>query len=135
MDLSDIPFGVPVILQSLSDSLSLQNPHGSIQATCMNNNRDVYEQMILHRVGDTVTIESARNGRFLQVDQTGECVFGTKVAGEAEHFKVETNCAGALIFVPTNHTYGCNLACDSGGIVYCGRQRGVWKIVAPMKSC
>ncbi|KAE8906801.1 hypothetical protein PF005_g22761 [Phytophthora fragariae] len=67
MDLSEIPFDVPVILQSARNRKNLQNPLGSKHARCLENNRDIYEQLILRRVrDDKVAIQCVRNGRFLQ---------------------------------------------------------------------
>ncbi|CEG45482.1 uncharacterized protein PHALS_01774, partial [Plasmopara halstedii] len=49
MDLSEIPFDVPVIIQSVYKLKSLQNPVGSNKARCLSFNRDIYEQLFLRR--------------------------------------------------------------------------------------
>ncbi|KAE8906841.1 hypothetical protein PF005_g7063 [Phytophthora fragariae] len=137
MDLSDIPFDTPVILRSLFARKSLQNPLGSKKARCLEDNRDVYEQMILRRIrDDKVGIESARNGRFLEVRVAGECVFDPKEPGEWELFNMETDQDCALYFVSC-HT-GHVLQCDENGIVKCANEnRQVcegWSIVEPRAS-
>ncbi|KAJ8578840.1 hypothetical protein ON010_g360 [Phytophthora cinnamomi] len=134
MDLSDIPFDTPVILRSLFARKSLQNPLGSKKARCLEDNRGVYEQMILRRVrDDKVAIESARNGRFLQVRAAGECVFDPKEPGEWELFTMETDQDCALYFVSC-HT-GFVLQCDENGVVKCANEnRQVcegWGIIEP----
>ncbi|KAF1793725.1 hypothetical protein GQ600_16981 [Phytophthora cactorum] len=66
MDLIEIPFDVPVILQSIRKRKSLQNPLGSKKARCLTDNRDIYEQVVLRRVrDDKIAIQSGHNGRFL----------------------------------------------------------------------
>ncbi|KAE9004633.1 hypothetical protein PR003_g16648 [Phytophthora rubi] len=111
MDLSEIPFDVPVILQSARNRKNLQNPLGSKHARCLENNRDIYEQLILRRVrDDKVAIQCVRNGRFLQVRTTGECVFDPKEPGKNELFTMETNANCALFFV----------SCRTGNLLQCG---------------
>ncbi|KAG1691717.1 hypothetical protein DVH05_026727 [Phytophthora capsici] len=59
MNLSEIPFNVPVILESYHNEMALKNPLGSNKARCLTNNRDIYEQLVLHRVhDDKVAIQS-----------------------------------------------------------------------------
>ncbi|CAI5738947.1 unnamed protein product [Peronospora farinosa] len=88
MDLSEIPFGVPVILQSIRKNRNLQNPLGSKKARCLTDNRDIYEQLVLHRVrDDKIAIQSGHNGRFLQVCVSGECVFDPTEAGAVTTIK------------------------------------------------
>ncbi|EGZ10552.1 hypothetical protein PHYSODRAFT_347508 [Phytophthora sojae] len=137
MDLSDIPFDTPVILRSLFARKSLQNPFGTKKARCLEDNCDLYEQMILRRVrDDKVAIESARNSRFLQVRAAGECVFDPKEPGEWELFNMETDQDCALYFVSC-HT-GNVLQCDENGVVKCANEnRQVcegWGIVEPRSS-
>jgi len=134
MDLSDIPFDVPVILRSLFRRKSLQNPLGSKKARCQEDNCDVYEHMILHRVrDDKVAIESARNGRFLQVRAAGDCVFDPTEPGAWELFTMETDNDCALYFVSC-HT-GNVLQCDENGVVKCANENRqlceAWGIVEP----
>lgn len=137
MDLSDIPFDTPMILQSLFKRKNLQNPLGSKKARCLEDNRDVYEQIILHRVrDDKVAIESARNGRFLQVRAAGECVFDPKQPGDWELFGMETDADCALFFVSC-HT-GNVLQCDENGVVKCANENRqlceTWGILEPRAS-
>ncbi|GMF21543.1 unnamed protein product [Phytophthora lilii] len=134
MDLSDIPFDVPVILRSLFKCKSLQNPLGSKKARCMNSNYDLYEQMVLHRVrDDKIAIKSVYNGRFLQVRAAGECIFDPKEPGKWELFTMETDQDCALYFVSC-HT-GNVLQCDENGVVKCANENRQicegWGIVEP----
>ncbi|GMF36261.1 unnamed protein product [Phytophthora lilii] len=134
MDLSEIPFGVPVILQSLFKRKNLQNPLGSTKARCLEDNRDIYEQLILHRVrDDKIAIQSVRNGRYLQVRTSGECVFDPKKAGEWELFSMETDDNGALFFVSC-HT-GNVLQCDGNCTAKCSNENRQlwesWRILGP----
>ncbi|CAI5738941.1 unnamed protein product [Peronospora farinosa] len=134
MDLSEIPFGVPVILQSIRKNRNLQNPLGSKKARCLTDNRDIYEQLVLHRVrDDKIAIQSGHNGRFLQVCVSGECVFDPTEAGAWELFTMETDASCALYFVSC-HT-GNVLQCDDNKAVKCAnqnRQDGeAWRIVEP----
>ncbi|RMX62438.1 hypothetical protein DD238_008568 [Peronospora effusa] len=100
MDLSEIPFGVPVILQSIRKNRNLQNPLGSKKARCLTDNRDIYEQLILHRVrDDKIAIQSGHNGRFLQVLVSGGCLFDPTEPSEWELFTMETDSSCALYFV------------------------------------
>ncbi|KAG7379430.1 hypothetical protein PHYPSEUDO_008575 [Phytophthora pseudosyringae] len=134
MDLSDIPFDVPVVLQSIRKGKNLQNPLGSKKARCLTDNRDIYEQLILHRVrDDKIAIQSGRNGRFLQVRAGGECVFDPKEPGEWELFTMETDSDCALFFVSC-HT-GNVLHCDDKNVAKCANQNReaweAWRIVEP----
>ncbi|KAG7399044.1 hypothetical protein PHYBOEH_009822 [Phytophthora boehmeriae] len=134
MDLSEVPFDVPIILQSLFKRRNLQNPIGSKKARCLEDNRDVYEQLILRRVrDDKVAIQSARNDRYLQVRAGGECIFDPKQPGEWDLFTMETDSDCALYFVSC-HT-GNVLQCDELGVVKCANQNRqlceAWGIVEP----
>ncbi|KAE9079670.1 hypothetical protein PF010_g22669 [Phytophthora fragariae] len=134
MDLSEIPFDVPVILQSACNRKNLQNPLGSKHARCLENNRDIYEQLILRRVrDDKVAIQCVRNGRFLQVRTTGECVFDPKEPGKNELFTMETNANCALFFVSCRT--GNLLQCGDFNVVKCKNQNRQyyeeWRIVEP----
>lgn len=134
MDLTEIPFDVPVILQSIRKGKSLQNPLGSKKARCLTDNRDLYEQVFLHRVrDDKIAIQSAHNGRFLQVRANGECVFDPKEPGEWELFTMETDSSCALYFVSC-HT-GNVLHCNDSNEARCANQNRqdweAWRIVEP----
>ncbi|CAH0482851.1 unnamed protein product [Peronospora belbahrii] len=134
MDLSEIPFNVPVILQSIRVNKNLQNPLGSKKARCLTDNRDVYEQLILHRVrDDKVAIQSGHNGRFLHVRVSGECVFDSTDPGEWERFTMETDSDCALYFVSC-HT-GNTLQCDDHNVTRCANENRqyweAWRIVEP----
>ncbi|KAF4317516.1 hypothetical protein BBO99_00007840 [Phytophthora kernoviae] len=134
MDLSEIPFDVPVILHSLFTHKNLQNPLGSKNARCLGDDRDLYEQLMLRRVrDDKVAIQSVRNGRFLHVHTNGECVFDLKEPGERELFTMETNASCALFFVSC-HT-GNVLQCDGNGVAKCANKNRqlweFWKIAEP----
>ncbi|CAI5738936.1 unnamed protein product [Peronospora farinosa] len=134
MVLTEIPFGVPVILQSIRFNRNLQNPLGSKKARFLTDNRDIYEQLILHRVrDDKIAIQSGHNGRFLQVCVSGECVFDPTEVGAWELFTMETDSSCALYFVSC-HT-GNVLQCDYNNVAKCAnqnRQDGeAWRIVEP----
>ncbi|EGZ10512.1 hypothetical protein PHYSODRAFT_287076 [Phytophthora sojae] len=134
MDLSEIPFDVPVILQSLSKRKNLQNPLGSSKARCLEDSRDVYEQLVLRRVrDDKVAIQCARNGRYLQVRASGECVFDPKEPGDWELFTMETDASCALFFVSC-HT-GNVLQCDDCCVAKCANHNRLhwesWRILEP----
>ncbi|KAG1703387.1 hypothetical protein DVH05_007335 [Phytophthora capsici] len=137
MDLSEIPFNVPVILESYHKTASLQNPLGSKKARCLTNNRDFYEQLVLHRVrDDKIAIQSYHNGRFLQVRASGECIFDPKEPGEWELFTMETDSDCALYFVSC-HT-GNVLQCDDNRVAKCDNQNRqlweAWRIVEPRNT-
>ncbi|RLN97410.1 hypothetical protein BBJ28_00026741 [Nothophytophthora sp. Chile5] len=134
MDLSELPLDEPVILHSLYTSKNLQNPFGSKVARCLHDNKDAYEEVILRRVGeDKVVIESARNGRFLQVRTNGSCYFDAKEAGAWEFFTMETDTDCRLYFVSC-HT-GNTLQCTGNGVAQCtsGNRGGYegWRIMQP----
>ncbi|KAL3664902.1 hypothetical protein V7S43_010078 [Phytophthora oleae] len=134
MDLSEIPFNVPVIIESYHKKASLKNPLGSKKARCLTSNRDFYEQLILHRVrDDKVAIQSYHNGRFLQVRASGDCVFDSKEPGEWELFTMETDSDCALYFVSC-HT-GNVLQCDDCCVAKCDNQNRMhceaWRILEP----
>ncbi|KAG6972054.1 hypothetical protein JG688_00004146 [Phytophthora aleatoria] len=137
MDLTEIPFDVPVILQSIRKGKSLQNPLGSKKARCLTDNRDIYEQAVLRRVrDDKIAIQSGHNGRFLQVRASGECVFDPKEPGEWELFTMETDASCALYFVSC-HT-GNVLHCNDNNDARCANQNRqdweAWRIVEPRTS-
>ncbi|KAG6587015.1 Phosphatidate cytidylyltransferase [Phytophthora cinnamomi] len=127
MDLSEIPFDVPIILQSLYQRKNLQNPLGAKSARCVDDSRDVYEQLVLRRVrDDKVAIHCARNGRFLQVRASGECVFDAKAPGDWELFTMESDASCALFFVSC-HT-GNALQCDDKCVAKCANgNRQLWE--------
>jgi hypothetical protein len=134
MDLSDIPFDVPVILQSIAERKSLQNPVGTEMARCLEDNRDVYEQIVLRHVNDNnVAIQSARNGRFLQVRTNGDCVFNSTRLTELDLFTMESDTACALNFVSC--LTGNFLQCDNEFIVTCRDKENqgweAWRILQP----
>ncbi|CAI5708090.1 unnamed protein product [Peronospora destructor] len=134
MDLSAIPFNVPVILQSIRKNKNLQNPPGSKKARCLTDNRDSYEQLILHRVrDDKIAIQSGFSSRFLQVRVSGECVFDPTEPGEWELFTMETDSNCALYFVSC-HT-GNVLHCNDNNVAKCENQNRqdweAWRIVEP----
>ncbi|KAG7379437.1 hypothetical protein PHYPSEUDO_008581 [Phytophthora pseudosyringae] len=134
MDLSDIPFDVPVILHSIRKRKNLQNPVGTKQARRLADNRDVYEQLVLRHVDDDkVAIQSARNERYLQVRTNGHCVFDSKRVSDQALFDVETDSACSLFFVScfTGHV----LQCDDELVVKCENKTRMeseaWRIVEP----
>ncbi|KAF1781586.1 hypothetical protein GQ600_1608 [Phytophthora cactorum] len=112
MDLIEIPFDVPVILQSIRKRKSLQNPLGSKKARCLTDNRDIYEQVVL------------------------QCVFDPKEPGEWELFTMETDASCALYFVSC-HT-GNVLHCNDNNDARCANQNRqdweAWRIVEPRTS-
>ncbi|OWZ20114.1 hypothetical protein PHMEG_0005523 [Phytophthora megakarya] len=135
MDLSDIPFDVAVILYS-TEGNNLRNPVGSKKASCLAENNDVYEQLVLRRINDKVAIQSARNDRFLQVRANGDCVFDAKEVSEQNLFTLESNSTGALIFISCFN--GNALGCDDENLVKCASKDGeeedgeeAWIIVEP----
>lgn len=127
MDLSEIPFDVPVVLQSIRKQKNLQNPLGSKKARCLTDNRDIYEQLVLHHIrDDKIAIQCAHNGRFLQVRASGGCAFDPKEPGEWELFTMETDSDCALYFVSC-HT-GNVLQCDDSYVAKCtNHNRGAWE--------
>ncbi|OWY90594.1 hypothetical protein PHMEG_00041208 [Phytophthora megakarya] len=137
MDLSEIPFDTPVILQSIWKGKNLHNPLGSKKARCLTDNRDLYEQLFLRRVGeDKIAIQSGHNGRFLQVRSSGDCVFDPKEPGDWELFTMETNSDCDLFFVSC-HT-GNVLQCNDQKVACCDNQNRLgweaWRILEPRNS-
>ncbi|ETI30335.1 hypothetical protein F441_23136, partial [Phytophthora nicotianae CJ01A1] len=51
MEISEIPFNYPIILQSIRTRKNLQCPPGLKNARCLEDNRDYYEQLYLHHIG------------------------------------------------------------------------------------
>uniref|UniRef100_M4B614 Fascin domain-containing protein n=1 Tax=Hyaloperonospora arabidopsidis (strain Emoy2) TaxID=559515 RepID=M4B614_HYAAE len=134
MNLNEIPFDVPVVIQSIRMQKNLQNPLGSGNARCLTENRDIYEEVILHRVcDDKIAIQCGHNGRFLQVRASGQCVFGPTEPGHWELFTMETDSNCALYFVSC-HT-GTVLQCDNKYVAQCANQfrrcYEAWRIVEP----
>lgn len=134
MDLTELPFDVPIILHSLHTSKNLQNPLGSTKARCLGDTRDTYEQLILRRVrDDKVAIQCARNERFLKVQSAGSCVFDLKEPGETELFTMETNDSCSLFFVSCQT--GNVLKCDNDGVAKCDNTNRhkweSWRILEP----
>ncbi|CAI5739412.1 unnamed protein product [Hyaloperonospora brassicae] len=134
MNLNEIPFDVPVVIQSIRMQTNLQNPLGSDSARCLTDNRDIYEEVILHRIcDDRIAIQCGHNGRFLQVRASGHCVFGPTEPGEWELFTMETDSSCALYFVSC-HT-GTVLQCDNRYVAQCANQlrrsHEAWRIVEP----
>ncbi|KAL7686306.1 putative actin-crosslinking [Plasmopara halstedii] len=134
MDLSEIPFDVPVIIQSVYKLKSLQNPVGTNKARCLSFNRDIYEQLFLRRVRkEKIAIQSAHNGRYLQVYTNGDCIFDSKEPGDYELFTIETDLNCALYFVSCRT--GNVLQCNSRYHVRCEKKTRLgweaWKIVEP----
>ncbi|KAE9086210.1 hypothetical protein PF010_g20172 [Phytophthora fragariae] len=129
-----IPYGVPIILQSVRVQKNLQNPPGSRKARCLVDNRDVYERVILHLVEDNkVSIQSEHSGRYLQVSASNSCVFELKCDEQWEHFTMECNEDGNLHFVSC-YTRTV-LTCNDKGVVKCPDENeyywAAWRIVEP----
>ncbi|KAJ8535145.1 hypothetical protein ON010_g13593 [Phytophthora cinnamomi] len=85
------------------------------------------EQLVLRHVRvDKVAIQCARNGRFLQVRASGECVFDAKAPGDWELFTMESDASCALFFVSC-HT-GNALQCDDKCVAKCANgNRQLWE--------
>ncbi|KAI9905542.1 hypothetical protein PsorP6_013465 [Peronosclerospora sorghi] len=136
MDLSDIPFGIPIILQSIYKVKNLQNPLGSKHARCLTDNRDGYEQLLLHRIGDKVAIQAKRNDRFMRVCTNGDCVFDRREPRDSELFTMETDRNCALYFVSC--LTGNVLQCDNNFVAKCDNtnRKGweEWRIVMPLST-
>ncbi|CAI5719219.1 unnamed protein product [Hyaloperonospora brassicae] len=137
MDLSDIPFNTPIIMQSLHTQKNLQNPPGSKIARCVTDNRDMYEHVILHRVrDDKVAIQSRRNVHFLRVRPSGICMFVLTEIAYWDLFTMETNAECSLHIV--SHYTGKVLQCADNGVVECAKHNGgdrvAWRIVEPRTS-
>ncbi|KAE9086209.1 hypothetical protein PF010_g20173 [Phytophthora fragariae] len=137
MDLADIPFGVPVIIQLVRKQKNLQNPVGTKKARCLVDNRDIYEQMILHRQpNDKVAIQSMRNGRFLEVRVNGSCAFDSREMNERALFSLETDSTCSIYFVSS--FMGNVLYCNDESVVGCGNARREyweeWRIVEPRNT-
>ncbi|KAG6961195.1 hypothetical protein JG688_00009227 [Phytophthora aleatoria] len=129
-----IPYGVPVILQSVRTEKNLQNPPGSRKARCLVDNRDIYEHVVLHSVGEhKVSIQATHSDRYLQVSACGSCVFDPKNDGAWGRFSIESDPDGYLLFVSCH--LGPILQCDKNGVVKCTSDNlhywGIWRIVEP----
>ncbi|KAG3201237.1 hypothetical protein PC128_g4089 [Phytophthora cactorum] len=111
MDMSDIPFDVPVILHSIRKHKNLQNAVGTKEARCLEDN--VYEQLVLRHVDDnTVVIQSACNNRYLQDRTNGHCVFGSIRIRDQSLFTIEANSTSSLFFMP----------CFTGNVLQCDNE-------------
>ncbi|OWZ20108.1 hypothetical protein PHMEG_0005516 [Phytophthora megakarya] len=129
-----IPYDVPVILQFVRTQTNLQNPPGSRKARCYVDYRDVYEQMLLHSVGEKkVTIQAVDSARYLQVSARGICVFDPSNGGSWERFVMESDSDGYLHFISCH--LGTILKCKENGVVECTGKNlynwTAWRIVEP----
>ncbi|POM68372.1 Hypothetical protein PHPALM_15475 [Phytophthora palmivora] len=132
MDLTDIPFNVPVILHSICKRKNLQNPVGTIQARCLADNRDVYEQIVLRHINDKVAIQSVRNDRFLRVCANGNCTFDSTHVSEQDLFNMESDSTCSLFFVSC---FTGNTLHDDEDMIKCVNKNRLeseaWRIIEP----
>ena len=100
----------------------------------MTDNRDIYEQLILHRIrDDKIAIQSGHSDHFLQVRVSGECVFDSIEPRKWELFTLETDSNCALYFV--SYYTGNVLQCDDENVAkYANQFRQdweAWRIMEP----
>ena len=112
---------------------------------CRNENKKAWEQLIFLKTEDgKIIIQSRWNGRNLQIQKNGQCVFAknkhnpqiTKICHLLEKFEVECDEAGNVYFVSC-HALNV-MQCNEHGIVKCVNknrsERKQWKIVYPPKT-
>ncbi|RLN14198.1 hypothetical protein BBJ28_00004777 [Nothophytophthora sp. Chile5] len=142
MDLSDVPFDVPVILQIThrdathpSYRSSLMSAVCTNQAWSVRERQDRFVWMELRRTAEGgVAIWSVRNGRFLGFDQHGKCFYKAESIEDGAAFELAAGYSGGVIFEP-KRTDKC-FSWTSGSIEmrYLPCQPIEWDLVAPSSS-
>jgi hypothetical protein len=132
----DIPLNTPICLKAHTGN-NLQNEFIWRRGRCDNQNTQAWEQMVLIESADNkIIIQSRWNGRNLQVQESGQCVFANHNQGLWEKFDVESDENGKIYFISC-HT-GNVMQCDEHGFARCVNQirdeSKVWDIVYPHSS-
>ena len=132
----DIPLNTPICLKAHTGN-NLQNVFGSRLGCCVNRNTQGWEQLELIKCEDgKIIIQSRWNGRNLQVQECGKCVFANHNQGLWEKFDVETDKDGKVYFTSC-HT-GNVMQCDENGFARCVNKNRLeweaWTIINP-NSC
>ena len=132
----NIPLNVPICLKAHTGN-NLQNEFVWRTARCNNQGTGSWEQMVLIQSDDNkIMIQSRWNGRYLQVQGDGFCVFANHEPQMWEKFTVECDMHGNVYFISC-HT-GNVLQCDQDGRVRCVNQNRLgweaWTLVCPKTS-
>lgn len=124
-----IPLNTPVCLQGHTKK-NLQNEFFWRTAKCNNRNMKGWEQMEIKKIHNgKFIIQSRWNGRNLQVQPNGRCVFDNHNELLWEQFDIEAVGDGRYIFISC-HT-GKLMQCDAHGVVWCANSyadRGDWEM-------
>ena len=132
----DIPLNTPICLKAHTGN-HLQNEFIWRNGRCHNQNTEAWEQMELIQTADNkIIIQSRWNGRNLQVQESGLCVFANHNQELWEKFDVESDKNGKLYFISC-HT-GNVMQCDENGFARCVNKNRLeweaWTIVYPHSS-
>lgn len=121
-----IPLNAPLCLRAHTGN-NLQNEFGWRRGRCENQNTQAFEQMMFIKTGDDkVIIQSLWNGRNLQVQPSGLCVFANHNQDLWEKFDVESDVDGRLYFISC-HTSNV-LQCCADGFARCANtNRQAWE--------
>lgn len=115
----------------------MQNELFSRDARCNNRNLEAWEQLIFLKSKDNkLIIQSRWDGRNLQVQPNGRCVFANRNQLLWEKFEIESDNVGRVYFTSC-HT-GNVMTCNINNSAWChGKRHGpeeAWTIVFPPNS-
>lgn len=122
----NIPLNTPICLKAHTGN-NLQNEFGWRRGCCKNQNTEAWEQMLLLPTPDNkIIIQSRWNGRNLQVQESGLCVFANHNQELWEKFDVECDENGKVYFISC-HTEKY-MQCENNGFAVCAnKNRGGWE--------
>ena len=129
----NIPLNTPICLKAHTGN-NLQNEFLWGKGHCHNPNTAALEQIILIQTADNkIIIQSRWNGKNIQVQESGLCVFANHNQELWEKFDVECDHDGKVYFISC-HT-GNVMQCDANGCVKCDNKNRLgweaWTIVCP----
>jgi hypothetical protein len=115
MLLDKIPINTPICLKAHTGN-NLQNEFIWRTCRCVNQNTLAWEQLLLIKTNDDkYIIQSRWNGRNLQVQESGKCVFANHNQELWEKFDVEVR-DGKLYFI----------SCPTGNVMQCNQHGFAW---------
>jgi hypothetical protein len=129
----DIPLNTPICLKAHTGN-NLQNEFFWRNGRCNNQNTEAWEQMMLIKTEDEkIIIQSRWNGRNLQVQESGQCVFANHNQELWEKFEMESDKDGKVYFISC-HT-GNVMQCNEDGFAWCVNKNRqdweAWTIILP----
>lgn len=129
----NIPLNTPICLKAHTGN-NLQNEFCWEKGRCNNQDTGAWEQMILLLTPDNkIIIQSRWNGKNLQVQESGMCVFANHNQELWETFDVECDLDGKVYFISC-HT-GKVMQCNHEGYAFCANENRqeweAWTIIDP----